>query len=245
MGSPSGDFWYTGGGSDLRDWAIGNGAQLLDALARRNAAVIREHPFVRRCAAGRTSLHALRIFLGQHGKYGAHFIRCLCAVIANLDDCADVAPLTRKLAEELGYGHGREESHSAMYARMLADFDVDPKRTPTLPGTQTLIDTMSGYCKREHLVYGLAALCLGAEAIVPALYADIMAGFAACGAAPEQLAFFRVHIACGDVHGQAMRDILVRMLDEDPGLRDAVHEAATKTISARLDFFTNLDWEAA
>jgi pyrroloquinoline-quinone synthase len=240
-----GDFWYTSRTPGSHDVIVGSGAQLLEALVRRNTAVVREHPFVRRCAAGKATLPALKIFLAQHGKYGAHFTRYLCAVIANVEDGGDAAQLARNLADELGYGHEHAEPHSAIYARMLADFGLDQKRAPTLPGTQALIDTMSGYCRRENAAYGLAALYLGAEAIVPALYGDIMAGFLACGVPEASLEFFSIHIACDDGHGRVMHDILVRMLDQDPALREAAHEAATRTISARLDFFTNLEWEAA
>ena len=245
-GLRAGDFWYTGSSASPL-YAAGNGtaAQFLDALARRNAAIVREHPFVRRCAAGQADLGTLKVFLAQHGKYGAWFTRYLCAVIASLDDGADALLLAQNLAEELGYGDTRQEPHSAIYAGMLAGFGIDLKHSPTLPGTQALIDTMFGYCKRDNPVYGLAALCLAAEAIVPALYSDIMAGFLSCGVPPERLEFFRIHIECDDGHSQVMRDILVRLLEQDPSQREAVHEAATRAISARLDFFTNLEWEAS
>lgn len=220
-------------------------AQLLDRLAMRNAARVRQHPFVRRCANGDVSLSALKIFLAQHGRYGSFFTRYLCALIANLDNADDVVRLAQNLAEEIGFDGNGQESHSMIYARMLADFGIDPKRTPTLPGTRALIDTMFDYCKRKNPAYGLAALCLGAESIVPALYRDLMHGFTACGVSEEKLEFFRIHIECDDGHGEIMRDILARMLEQDPGQRHAVFEASARMIEARLAFFSNIEWEAA
>lgn len=223
----------------------GRTTQLLDALAKRNAALVCRHPFVRRCASGEASLAALTMFLGQHGKYGACFTRYLCALISNLYDGDDVQRLASNLAEELGMAGGHVEPHSRIYARMLSDFGIDLKHTPTLPGTQALIDTMFDYCRRRNPAYGLAALCLGAESIVPALYRDLMQGFTACGIAPERLEFFRIHIECDDGHSEIMRDILARMLEQDPRQRDFVHEASTRLIRARLNFFTNIEWESA
>lgn len=221
------------------------GARLLDALERRNCDLVRQHPFVRRCAEGSVSLPALKVFLVQHGKYGAWFTRYLCALIANLGDNGDVTRLTQNLAEELGYDHLRGEPHAAIYARMLADFGIDRAHAPTLPATQRMIRTMLDYCKRDNPAYGLAALCLAAEAIVPPLYRDLMQGFLACGVPEHKLEFFRIHIECDDSHGQTMRDILVRMLNEDLSLCGAVHEAATQVINARLNFFSAIEWEAA
>jgi pyrroloquinoline-quinone synthase len=219
--------------------------QLLDTLANRNAAMVRQHPFVRRCASGQVTLPTLKTFLAQQGKYGSYFTRYLCALISNLDDGGDVLRLAQNLAEELGFGGERQEPHSLMYARMLWEFGIDLKKSPILPGTQGLIDTMFNYCRRSNPAYGLAALCLGAEAIVPAMYRDLMHGFTARGVPPEQIEFFRIHIECDDGHGQIMHDILVRMLEQDPTHRNAVIEASTRLIQARLSFFTNIEWESA
>lgn len=220
-------------------------AQLLDTLARRNAALVRQHPFVRRCASGKATLPALKTFLAQQGKYGSYFTRYLCALISNLDDAGDVLRLAQNLAEELGFGGDRQEPHSLMYGRMLSEFGIDLKKSPTLPGTQGLIDTMFNYCRRSNPAYGLAALCLGAEAIVPDLYRDLMHGFTARGVPPERVEFFRIHIECDDGHGEIMRDILVRILEQDPKHSHAVFEASTRLIQARLSFFTNIEWESA
>lgn len=222
----------------------GSAIQLLDDLAKRNAALVRQHPFARRCASGRVTLGALKTFLAQQGKYGSFFTRYLCALISNLEDVDDVMRLAQNLSEELGFGADGQEPHSLMYARMLGDFGIDLKRAPTLPGTQGLINTMFDYCRHKNPAYGLAALCLGAEAIVPQLYRDLMQGFIARGVPAERLEFFRIHIECDDGHGEIMRDILARMIDQEPRHCDAVFEASSKLIEARLSFFTNIEWES-
>jgi pyrroloquinoline-quinone synthase len=222
----------------------GSATQLLDALAKHNSALVRQHPFVRRCASGKATLPALKTFLAQQGKYGSYFTRYLCALIGNLDDAGDVMRLAKNLAEELGFGD-QQEPHSQIYARMLSDFGIDLKRTATLPGTQGLINTMFEFCRQKNPAYGLAALCLGAEAIVPGLYRDLMHGFKARGVPDEQLEFFRIHIECDDGHGEIMRDIMARMLEQEPKHSDPIIEASTRLIEARLSFFTNIEWESA
>jgi pyrroloquinoline-quinone synthase len=218
--------------------------QLLDMLAQRNVERVRQHPFVRRCASGKVTLSALRTFLAQQGKYAAFNMRYLCALIANLDDAGDAMRLAQDLAVELGFS-GDEEPHTVTYTDMLSDFGVDLKRSPTLPGAQGLIDTMSYYCRQADPVHGLAALYLGAEAILPDLYSDVMHGFTAHGVPPECLEFFRRHIERENGQGKTMRNILARMLDQDPQHTDTVLEASTRLIEARLSFLTNIEWEAA
>jgi pyrroloquinoline-quinone synthase len=216
-------------------------ARQLAALAKRNAALVQQHPFLRRCASGEVTLAALKIFLAQQGKYSSYFTRYLCALISNLKDSGDVLRLAQNLAEELGLGGDLQEPHSLMYARMLREFDIDLATAPMLPATQDLIDTMFLYCRRSNPAYGLAALCLGAEAIVPAVYRDLLQGFAAHDVPLQQLEFFRIHIECDDGHSAIMSDILVRMLEQDRANRRAVIEASAKLVEARLAFFTNIE----
>jgi hypothetical protein len=57
--------------------------------------------------------------------------------------------------------------------------------------------------------------------------------------------FFRRHIERENGQGKTMRNILARMLDQDPQRTDTVLEASTRLIEARLSFLTNIEWEAA
>jgi pyrroloquinoline-quinone synthase len=104
---------------------------------------------------------------------------------------------------------------------------------------------MAALCRRRRPIYGLAALYLGAEAIVPGLYGDIMAGLLARGAPAGQLAYFRIHIDGDDSHAAVMHAILARRLEEDPSAIDAVYLASSRAIQARMNFFTNIEWEAS
>lgn len=201
---------------------------------------LRGHPFIRRCRAGTITQRELGVFLAQHAKYSAYFTRYLCALIANLGDSEDVLKLAENLAEELGFGDDGGEPHARIFARMLGQFGIDVAATPTFAPTQRLIETTFHYCRQPDPAYGLGALCLGAEAIVPALYSDIIAGFNANGIDDERLEFFRIHVECDDGHADTMRAILARLQEDDPARGVRILEGAHAMIDARLNFFSGI-----
>lgn len=203
---------------------------------------LQAHPFLRRCADGSVTMPELRRFLVQQGKYSAHFTRYLCALIAGLNEPADVLALAGNLAEELGFGDDGRMPHSHIYARMLHGFGIQPERERTGSATQNLIDTMYMLC-RQGPVAGLGALCLGAEAIVPAFYARIIEGFTAQGVDLGQLDFFSLHVEEDDEHAETMYTILARRIQESPASEAAAIHAGELAIHARLRFLDALAGE--
>jgi hypothetical protein len=102
---------------------------------------------------------------------------------------------------------------------------------------------MLASCRDGDPLVGLGALCLGAEAIVPHLYAQVVAGFRAAGVDDELLDFFHIHIAGDDGHAQTMKAIIDREIQDDPAKTRRLKEAARKAIFARKIFFDGL-WAA-
>lgn len=211
-------------------------AQLKEEMIQR----IAEHPFLWRCRNGEVSLDRLKTFLVQQGQYSRHFTRYICQLMVNLESSDDVLSIFDNLFEELGFGEVNEPPHSQIYRNMLHDFDLSLDMQATLPSTQRLIDTMMNFCKQPEGVYGLAALCLGAEAIVPQLYSDIVSGFVKRGVAPQRLNFFTLHIECDDGHADTMLAILSRLIIAKPVLFEVVRHAAVLTIQARLEFLDDM-----
>jgi pyrroloquinoline-quinone synthase len=202
---------------------------------------LRNHDFLQRCRNGDVSDSELKVFLAQHGKYSNYFTRFLCALIGNLESKEDAGHLAENLAEELGYGGSEKgEPHSKIFARMASGFGVDIEGAPTYPETEVFIDTLMRYCKAPNPAYGLGALCLGIEAIVPKLYGDLIDGFTKRGANSEDIYFFRLHVECDDGHADTMRDILQRMGEENPEQYGLAKEAAEAVINARLNFFNGV-----
>jgi len=203
-------------------------------------------PFLAGCADGRTTLEQLRAFLVQHGKYSRYFTRYLCALISQLDDSEDVLRLAENLAEELGFGvdAGAGIPHSRIFADLLRDFDLDLDSQPMNAETQNLIDTMHMLCRQPHGTAGLGAMCLGAEALVPLVYARLVEGFRRCGVDKERLEFFTLHIECDDGHAATMQEILVRQAEAAPSSRIVALNAGEIAVNARLRFFDALMQEA-
>lgn len=201
------------------------------------------HPFLRRCEAGTVTMAELRNFLVQQGKYSAHFTRYLCALISNLSEADDVLQLASNLAEELGYGEDAGTPHARIYAEMLRSFDISPHEEPTRPETQNLVDTMAMLCRQPGGLPGLGALCMGAEAVVPAVYSRILEGFAARGVEPDAVRFFKIHVECDDGHAQTMFEMLERLTEGSNADRSRVLHGAEMAINARLRFFDALVME--
>lgn len=201
---------------------------------------LESHPFLQRCADGSVTLPELRAFLAQQGHYSAYFTRYLCALISELNETSDVLALAENLAEELGLGGALSVPHARLYAQMLEDFDIDLAREPVAPQTRNLIDTMFMLCRQPGAVAGLGALCLGAEAIVPALYARVVQGFVSRGVKVERLRFFTLHIEEDDDHAATMYQLLEREIQASPLNRDVAVHAGELAIHARLRFFDGI-----
>jgi pyrroloquinoline-quinone synthase len=200
------------------------------------------HPFLAGCRDGSTSLEQLRAFLVQQGKYSRYFTRYLCALISQLDEGDDVLRLAENLTEELGYGAASDERtpHARIYAAMLKDFDLDVAAHPTHPETQNLVDTMFMLCRQPRGIAGLGAMCLGAEGLVPAMYARIIEGFEHHDIDRRRLEFFTLHIECDDDHAATMYDILVREAGRSPSCTITALNAGDVAVGARLRFFDAL-----
>ncbi|NRF72193.1 iron-containing redox enzyme family protein [Aquincola sp. S2] len=208
-----------------------------DTLIRR----IRSNGFVTRCRDGQVTLDELKRFLVQQGLYSAYFTRYLCALMSNLPSNHEVLELAENLFEELGLdGNVKSTPHHLIYRNMLGRFDLTLQDAEATPGTLALIDTMLWHCRHNNPAFGLGALCLGAEALVPALYADVLAGFKACGVPSEDVDFFRIHVECDDGHAETIRDIMVSLAKDDDAQMEIMLRAGRTLVDARWNFFDDL-----
>lgn len=204
-------------------------------------AQLARHPFLQRCRAGKARRHQLDLFLVQQYKYSVHFTRMLCALMSNLKTGEDFLQLAGNLCEELGLSDDATEPHARLYAAMLADFGLDPARHETLPETQCFIDTLYMLCRHPDPAVGLGALCLGAEAIVPRLYQDIVSGFLALDVEPARLRFFTLHIACDDAHSETMQAQMQALIEADGAALVKLTAAGETALRARLRLFDRLE----
>jgi len=206
---------------------------------------LRSTSFLTKCREGVASPAELRLFVVQQYQYSRHFVRYLCALLANLPDERDRGALMRNLFDEMGLGGGGNVPHAQIYRDMMAAMSLRDESGEILPGTRALVDTMFDCCKDPRPMVGLGALCLGAEAIVPDMYSTIVRGFEAVGVPREQLEFFHLHIVGDDEHALTMREIILRELSRDPQSRVELEDGAARAIGARVSFFDDITRRAS
>ena len=195
-------------------------------------------PFLTRCREGSVTRGELREFVVQQYHYARHFPRYLCALLANIQDEQSRLRLIENLFEESGFAGGNGRTHSQIYREMMERMGIQMDREPIKPTTKALIDTMFGYCRNANPVVGMGALCLGAEAIVPHVYSQVVKGFRAVGENEENLEFFRLHIECDDDHAFTMLEMIESELRADGKQLLPLRMAARGTIEARCAFFS-------
>jgi pyrroloquinoline quinone (PQQ) biosynthesis protein C len=104
---------------------------------------------------------------------------------------------------------------------------------------------MFQHCKDPNPASGLGALCLGAEALVPEVYASIVAGFRAHQVPDKEIAFFLIHIECDDGHAETIRDIMIDIAEKDAQQLNRMLAAGQALVDARLRFFDDILQQAA
>jgi pyrroloquinoline-quinone synthase len=201
--------------------------------------------FLTRCRQGDVSRTELRTFVVQQFFYSRHFTRFLCALLSNMGNESDRMELTENLLEEIGFDEHAGVPHSQIYREMMVRMGVDPEFEKVLPSTKFLVDAMYDCCRNSNPLVGLAAMCLGAEAIVPHVYSQIVRGFQSQGEPIENLEFFRIHIECDDGHAITMRNIIDREIGRDPFQMTLLKLTALRLLQARTRFFEGVSGAAS
>ena len=202
---------------------------------------LQDHPFLVRCRNGQVGLGELKILLVQQGIYSSYFTRYLCAMMANLPSNTEVYELAENLFEELGFSPESPTPHYLIYRDMLQAFGLSLEDHEASAGTQNLIDTMFDHCRRADPSYGLGALCLGAEALVPSLYADLVKGFEANGVAKNTIQFFHIHIECDDDHAETLAKLMAQRVRQDPFSLARIVAAGDALVDARQKFLDSIE----
>jgi pyrroloquinoline-quinone synthase len=216
-----------------------------DLLPRELLESLDRTPFLTLCREGRAPKALLERFLVQQYHYSRHFTRYLCGLLASMANEVDRQVLTENLFEEMGLGHMGDKPHSQIYREMLKALDLDPLEEPPLPATAELVRTMLNLSRDADPLVGLGALCLGAEAIVPHVYAQVFRGLRAAGLPEEHLTFFPLHIDGDDDHALTMKAIIDREVAKNPARKTGLLRAARAAIEKRRQFFLELTSHAA
>jgi quercetin dioxygenase-like cupin family protein/pyrroloquinoline quinone (PQQ) biosynthesis protein C len=204
---------------------------------------LERHPLLEALAGPGNSLGLLKATLAQHSHYSRHFTRYLVSLLGQLGDGDDVLALLQNLREEMGVDGNAELTHAEMFQRTLRRVGVVPAEHPVLPATLGLVGEMMEHCRSSDPLAGLAALCLGAEAIVPLVYRPLLASLEQLGFDAEASEFFRIHIEEDADHALAMLRIMRRMAQARPDRFAHAVGIGSRMIARRVAMFDAV-WEA-
>ena len=187
--------------------------------------------------SGHVSLGGMRYFLVQHHYYSRNFTRFLCAIINRLESLEDIRLLMQNLQEEMGIDGDDKLTHADLFQRTLRILGTQPMADPPLSQTVEFTRSIMKFCRSENSVEGLAALCLGAEAIVPLIYKPVLAALKRLNVSDEGLEFFRLHIEEDEEHAVSMLEILRRMTQQVPEAKMIAMQTGRQAIDKRCVMF--------
>ena len=219
------------------------GAKQCCLLSGKSIGLLCSHPLLYALNAGSIDLSALRELLVQHHFYSRNFTRFLCLLVTNLSEISDVRALMQNLLEELGVDERLGETHAELFKVSMRAAGATTDGKKPLDATQELTEAMFNYCRSSNPLHGLAAMCLGAEAIVPLIYNPIIKAMKHLDLPEEARIFFELHVAEDEGHAAAMLEIIMRLIRSQNGTVAVVREVADDMISRRMRFLDGV-WAA-
>ncbi|PRC94280.1 iron-containing redox enzyme family protein [Solimicrobium silvestre] len=199
-----------------------------------------QHPLLLALGRNEASLGVLKTLLVQHSHYSRNFTRYLCSLLGQLTEASDIMALLENLREEMGVDGMGDMTHAEMFQRTLRIVGVTPDEHAALPATTAMVQTMMGYCQSNDPLAGLAAMCLGAEAIVPLVYRPILQALQHFGYGKDATEFFRLHIEEDEDHAITMLNILRRLTLDKPERRELAIQIGRELIGKRVAMFDSI-----
>lgn len=199
---------------------------------------IAEHPLMQNFCSNKPTLELLKKFLVQQYFYSRNFTRYLCSLIYQFDNINDVHNLMENLLEEMGVDKPGLPTHAELFQKVLRVANINPVLSNPLQETQQLIDSMFFYCQSSDPVKGLAAMCLGAEAIVQVFYKPVYKALKHFNFNDEEILFFPLHIEEDENHAITMIKILEKLTQDSRLLHDEAVSIGKIMIQHRLNMFT-------
>lgn len=212
-------------------------------LPGESTQILCNHPLLLAFSKGDADLPTLQELLAQHYLYSRYFTRFLCALISNLPEIEDVRVLSQNLVEELGADQKSGMSHAELFLLSMKAVGVTPHARPPLNATEELTAAMFHYCRSADPLDGLAAMCLGAEAIVPLIYHPVIQAMKSLGIPAEGRQFFELHVAEDEAHALAMLKVMTRLIGGDYKKERRTKDVGKDMIGRRVRFLDRV-WVA-
>jgi pyrroloquinoline-quinone synthase len=181
------------------------------AIAEKN---LLKHPFYQDWQAGKLSREALQLYAAQYYRHVEAFPKHLRLLAARADgQLRDI--VMENLAEE--------ENPAAPHPKLWRDFAIalgvsesEIAGSPSLPGTQAVVETFRDICTNRSLPEAVAAL-YAYESQIPEIATtkiDGLKGFYGIDT-PEGLAYFTVHEEADKAHRASWRSWLEQHTEVD------------------------------
>lgn len=176
------------------------------AIAAKN---LLNHPFYQDWQAGKLSRKALQLYAAQYYRHVEAFPAHLRVLAARTD-----GDLRQIVQENLAEEESPDGSHPKLWRDFAAALGVqedDITYCPTLPGTQTVVQTFREICGDRPVAEAVAAL-YAYESQVPEIATTKIDGLKKFYGInqPEALAYFTVHEEADKAHRAAWRNWLER-----------------------------------
>ncbi|MDH2566687.1 iron-containing redox enzyme family protein [Acinetobacter baumannii] len=182
----------------------------------------------------------IKLILAQHSHYASSFTKYLSFLLCRIDSEVNLTKLIGNLREEMGLEDKLNITHSEMYQKSLKFIGVNPDDYNPFQETLNLKNTMTKYCCSDDPLDGLAAICLGAEAIVPLIYKPIYKALVKEGYTKEATEFFRLHIDEDEDHALVMLDIIRNMIGSDTNKKERIISIGSELIELRNQMFNKI-----
>jgi pyrroloquinoline-quinone synthase len=206
--------------------------QLLDkidaAIAEKN---LLRHSFYQDWQAGKLSRESLRLYAAQYYRHVEAFPRHLRVLAARADESLKPVVL-ENLAEE----ENPARSHPQLWRDFGAALGVseeDITSSPSLPGTQNVVQTFRDICANRSAAEAVAAL-YAYESQVPEIATSKIDGLRRFYGItdPKATAYFSVHQEADKAHREAWRNWLAQNASGDGASEDQILASAHDALNA-------------
>lgn len=200
------------------------------------------HLFLARCATSPFAREDYKVFGENHYPLVCVFTSYLERLLIRAPSSDSKLWLAKVLVDE--YGEGSEgEDHATLYGHFLRSCG---SRVPDAPDTTKVPAPALSFVNEhrrivgdEPFLVGLGAVGPGHEWAIPKMFDAVIPGLERAGFAPEEIAYFTLHVAQDVDHGAWLEEALVRFGETDAA-REQIRRGALLSLDARARFWSGV-----
>lgn len=199
------------------------------------------HLFLNRCATSPFAREDYRVFGENHFPLVCVFTSYLERLLVRAPTSDAKLWLAKVLVDE--YGEGSEgEDHATLYGHFLRSCGSrvpDEKHTKVPPPAHAFIREHRRIVNDEPFLVGLGAVGPGHEWAIPKMFDSVIPGLRRAGFAPEEIAYFTLHVEQDVDHGAWLEEALLRFGSTDAA-RTFIRRGALLSLDARAKFWSGV-----